>query len=218
MRHVPRCALTLRSTGRAGTCLLVRKHRRGAPVTLHVRPHAPTREHLRLRGTGCVVVVGPSRASRIHAFGGVIWPLQLLGDGRLFSSIRTQRCSNAARGGDIPNQGSTHAGVDPAVLPQSHSTARPGYVVPPSLAGSGRAVLVPFPPFIQRRRAGALADTGADIVAPSATSMAESHARAPGLLQHLATPRYRRAHSLRRHSQHARCLRSSSCRLLPRSA
>jgi phosphopantothenoylcysteine synthetase/decarboxylase len=31
-------ALTLRSTGRAGTCFLSREHRRGAPVTLLVRP------------------------------------------------------------------------------------------------------------------------------------------------------------------------------------
>jgi len=52
-RHDSCRALTLRSTGRAGSCLLVRERRRGAPVTSNVRPHAPTRAHLRLRGSAC---------------------------------------------------------------------------------------------------------------------------------------------------------------------
>ena len=65
----------------------------------------------------------------------------------------------------------------PAVLPLSHSTARPGYVMASAIIGGGRAVLVAFPPLVQHRRAGVVATAAADSVARYIATSAPSLAR-----------------------------------------
>src|SRR5437660_1118064 len=52
-----RC-LTTRSTGRAGTGLLLGVRQRGAPVTLIVRPHQPEHVTMKRLGIGLLCAVG----------------------------------------------------------------------------------------------------------------------------------------------------------------
>jgi hypothetical protein len=101
--------------------LIFGARQRGAPVTCNVRPHASTRTHLR----------PPAFAVRR-----VTW--------RLLSSTVFFRANPYRRSHRWPLQARFRTRRRcPAVLPHSHSTARPGYFMPSRTSVAGAPCLCP---------------------------------------------------------------------------